>query len=204
MIKINIYLRFALMAVLIIGGIVMSATMGFWYGFPFWLTGIGLLVGYFLLGTIQSAGEFMQANDFEAADKRLDLTFFPALLYPANRAYYYMIKGSIAQLRGDKNDAEKWVQKASTVKMPTDNDRAMVELQMANLAVQKGNWNMAKGHMRTLKALNVTIPQVKEQIAEFEKAMKQQGAAKNAMQYGGGRRGGMHRPGGKRRRPKMR
>ena len=69
MFTINIYLKFALIALGLIGGIIMSATMGFWYGFPFILIGLGLLISYFLLGTVASAGQLLQTQDFNAAEK---------------------------------------------------------------------------------------------------------------------------------------
>ena len=202
MFSINIYLKFALIALGIIGGIALSVGFGFWYGFPFILIGIGLLVSYFLLGTIQSAGTMLQAEDFDGAKKRLDLTYFPNLLYTTNRAYYYMLNGSIAQMKGDHNGAEVHFKKASEIEVPTDNEKAMLELQFANNAARKGNWNLVKSHMKTLKGLNVTMPEVKAQIAQFDKAMKQQGGAKAQMRQGGGQNG--YRPGGKRRRPKAR
>ena len=96
MFSINIYLRFALMAVLTLGGVSMAFVWGFWWSFPFILTGIVLIVGYFLLGTVQSAAMILQTGDMAAAEKRLGLTFFPQWLYTPNRAYFYMLKGTIA------------------------------------------------------------------------------------------------------------
>jgi len=202
MFTINIYLKFALIALGIIGGTALSIGFGFWYGFPFILAGILLLVSYFLLGTIQSAGTMLQAEDFEGAKKRLDLTYFPNLLYTTNRAYYYMLNGSISQMQGDHTEAEAHFKKAGQIEVPTDNEKAMLELQFANNAARKNNWNQVKAHMKTLKGLNVTMPEVKAQIAQFDQAMKQQGQMKAAMRQGGGQKG--YRPGGKRRRPKMR
>lgn len=51
MFTINVYLRFALIVGGIIGGAALWAAYGFWYGFPFLLVGVLLLVGYLLLGT---------------------------------------------------------------------------------------------------------------------------------------------------------
>ena len=74
MLTINIYLRFALIAVSIIGGVILAFAFGFWYAFPFFLAALTLIVGYVLLGTVQSAAQFMQATDLEATEKRLNLT----------------------------------------------------------------------------------------------------------------------------------
>ena len=203
MFTINIYVKFALIALGIIGGTALSIAFGFWYGFPFILAGLLLLVSYFLLGTIQSAGTLLQQEDFEGAKKRLGLTYFPNLLYTTNRAYYYMLNGSISQMQGDHNEAEAHFKKAGEIEVPTDNEKAMLELQFANNAARKSNWNQVKAHMKTLKGLDVTMPEVKAQIAQFDQAMKQQGQMKSAMRQGAGGQKG-YRPGGKRRRPKMR
>lgn len=202
MFTINIYLKFALIAAGIFGGIALSVAFGFWYGFPFILAGILLLVSYLLLGTIQSAGQLVQAQDLEGAKERLALTKFPKLLYTTNRAYYYMLNGTIAQTEGNHKEAEAYFKTAGQIEVPSDNEKAMLELQFANNAARKNNWNQVKAHMKTVKGLNVTMPEIKAQIVQFETALKQAGAQKAAMRQGNMKGG--YRPGGKRRRPKMR
>ncbi len=203
---INIYLRFALIAVGIIGGTIMSATMGFWYGFPFIFAGVILLVGYFILGTVASAGQLVQAQDFVGAEKRLNLTKFPRLLYVTNRAMYYIMQGSIATQRKDNNTAEELFNKALSLNLPSDNEKAMVYLQLCNINASKQKWNLAKKQLQILKKLKVTQKDLKEQIALFDKAMSQSGQMKAQQRMVGGTRGkgGMMGGSRKRRRPKMR
>lgn len=203
MFTINIYLRFALMALLIGGGVVLAILFGFWYSFPLLLAGVILLVGYILLGTVQSAGQVMQSGDVEATEKRLALTLSPNLLFVTNKAFYYILKGSIAAQKKDLNESEKWLLKAKTINVPTDNEKAMIELQLANIYASKNKWKQAEANMRTLKKLKVTEPLLKGQIMEFDKVFSQRGQAKVASKMGRMNRGNI-RPGGKRRRPKMR
>ncbi|MFK7934964.1 MAG: hypothetical protein AB8G22_15750 [Saprospiraceae bacterium] len=203
MLKLNIYVRFALIALTLIGGIILAFAYGFWYAFPFLLAGIILVVGYVLLGTVQSAAEIMQTGSLEEAEKRLNLTFKPDWLYKTNRAYFYMIKGNMAMQRKDTEEGEKWLKKAQSVDIPTDNEKAMIELQLANVAASREKWKQAEIHMRNLKGLKVTEPMLKEQITTFEKAFAQRGQAKAQRRMQMSQRGGF-RPGGKRRRPKMR
>ncbi len=203
---INIYLKFALIALGFILGIALTILYGFWYGFPFLLLGIVMTVSYFLLGTIQSAGELVQNQQFDAARQRLSLTKFPNLLYVTNRAIYYILNGSIDVAQGKNKEAEDYFNKALTLDLPSDNEKAMVYLQLANINATKNNWNASMGYFNQAKKLDVTMPQIKEQIAMFNKAMKQRGTAKVAQQSMGGRKGGNPMAGrsGKRRRPKMR
>jgi len=202
MFTINIYLRFALMAVLLVGGVVLAFQFGFWYAFPLLLIGLALLVGYVMLGTIQSAAQLMQTGDLEATRKRLNLTLTPKLLYVTNRAYYYMIKGSVALSEKETEEGEMWLRKAQEVKVPTDNEKAMIELQLANIAASKGRWKQAKIHLRTIKGLTVTEQTVKDQVKQLEMAVQNSGQMNTANRMGGGMamRGGKS----KRRRPKMR
>lgn len=202
MFTINIYLKLVLTAVTLLGGIGLIIAYGFWYGIFFVLIGLGLLASYILLGTVQSAAQLMQETKFDEAEKRLDLTLKPEWLYSANHAYFKMIKGTLAASRKDNVTAEKFFTEAQSIGMPSDNETAMIELQLANIAATKNKWNQAKLHYKKLKGLKVTEPQMKEQILQFEKALKQRGAIKAAG------RAGMNpmrmNPGGKRRRPKMR
>ena len=191
MFTINIYLKFALIALNLIGGLALSIAFGFWYAFPFLLIGIGLLVSYLLLGTVQSTAVLVQENRFEEAEKRLALTLKPDWLYKTNRAFYYLIQGTMAMQRKDNDAAEMWLKKAESIELPSDNEKAMVALQLANIQASKGNWTNAKAQFSKMRKLKVSEPQLKEQIKLFEKALTNRGQAKHMMGVkGGGRRKG--------------
>lgn len=201
MFLINIYLRLGLIFLTLAGGIFMWTFWGFWYGFPFLLAGIILLAGYLLMGTIQSAAMMMQSGDFTGAQNRLKLTVFPGLLLKPNKAYLQMLKGTIAGQAQDFNTAETYFEKANKLGLQSDNEKAMIYLQLSSIAVQKGNWQKATLLFNNLKKLKVTEPQLKEQVKEFEKAIKQRGMVQAAQ------RQGMNvqnmRMSGKRTRPRM-
>lgn len=137
MFTINIYLKFALIALFLGGGIILSFSISLWYAVPLILIGLGFLASYIFLGTIQSAAQIMQDGDFEATEKRLNLTLNPKWLYVTNRAFFYIIKGSLALNRKDNDLAESYFHTAKSMKLPSDNERAMVLMQLANMAVQK-------------------------------------------------------------------
>ena len=199
MFKINIYLRFALIVASIVIGIVLTSLYGFWYALPFYLVALVLLAGYFLLGTIQSASELMQAQQIEAAEQRLKLTKFPKLLYPANKAYYYMLLANIAFYRKDNKQAEAYLKQASAIEMPSGNETALVELQLANIAAQKGSWPEVNQRIQKIKKLKINEPMITEQVGQLEQAYRNRGNVRLAQ-----RMGGQMQRGGKRRRPKMR
>jgi tetratricopeptide (TPR) repeat protein len=200
---INIYLKFALIAVFLIGGFVLSFFLGFGYTWIMILIGLLFLISYLLLGTVQSASEFLQKMDFEGAEKRLDLTFFPNLLYVTNRAFYYILKGSLAANKKDNATAEKYFNHALSLKLPSDNEKAMVLLQMAGIQANKNNWNGAKNYFYQAKGLKITEQALKDQFKQFETAIANRGQMKVAQSMGM-KAGQMVNPGSKRRRPKMR
>lgn len=201
MLKLNIYLRFGLVALCLVLGIVLTVLYGFWYALPFYLIAIVLLAGYVLLGTVQSASELMQAQQFDEAERRLAMTKFPQYLYPANRAYYYMLKANIALYRKQPKEAEALLKQASTIDMPTGNESAVVQLQLANLAAQRGSWPEVNQRIQAIKKLTITEPTILEQVGQLDRAYRNRGNIQQAQRMGG--RGGAV-PGGKRRRPRMR
>ncbi len=192
MFTINIYLKFALIALCLIGGTALAFAFGFWYAFPFLIAGIGLLVSYILLGTVQSAAMMVQTMQMDEAEKRLALTIKPDWLYKTNQAFYYLLKGSMAMHNKDTDAAEKYLTRAQEIELPTDNEKAMVGLQLANIHASKGKWNNAKMHFSKIKKLKVTEPQLKDQIKQFEKAITNRGQMKHqhSMRGRGGRGGG--------------
>lgn len=201
--SINIYLRFALIALGFLGGIGLWAAFGVWYGIWFVLMALVLLAGYILLGTVQSAAELMQTMDFDGVDNRLDLTYWPNLLYKTNRGYYHFLRGSTALQRKDMDAAEQSFLRAEEAGMSSDTEKAMIQFQLASIQANKSNWTAAQLHFKNAKQYKVDEPQLKEQMAQFEKVLKQRSMHKmgRAAQQ---RQGFMQGGGGKRRRPKMR
>ncbi len=201
--SINIYLRLALIVLGIIGGIVLWMTQGFWYGIWFLLAGVVLLAGYLLLGTVQSAAELMQTMDFDGVEKRLAMTLSPKLLYKTNRAYFYFLHGTVAMNRNELDKAERLFLQAEKAGMASDTEKAMIQFQIASIQANKNNWTAAQLHFKNAKQYKVDEPQLKEQMNQFEKVLKQRGMHKMgaAAQR---RQGFMQQGGGKRRRPKMR
>jgi tetratricopeptide (TPR) repeat protein len=204
MFTINIYLKFALIALFLGGGIILSILYGIGYSWILILIGILLLLSYILLGTVQSAGEMVQTMDFDGAEKRLNLILSPKLLYVTNRAFYYIMKGSLAAQKKDNKTAEEYFNQALELKLPTDNEKAMVLLQLANINAQRNNWTGAATYVKDIKKLKVTEPTLKSQIDQFNTAFQNRGQMNTARAMGKQGMQMMQGMSGKRRRPKMR
>ena len=197
------YIRFALIAAGILGGIALWVAFGFWYGFPFLLAGIILLLGYIFLGTVGPAAKAVQMQDFDRGEQLLNLTLKPDWLYSANRAFYYMMRGTIALSRKDLNAAEGYLKQADSIDVPTANEKAMLKLQLAQIEANRRNFPAAKKYLKAAKETNVKLPQITEQIDMLDTALKQSGQVKAAQRMGKEGHRMMSR-GGKRRRPKGR
>lgn len=207
MFTINIYLKFLLIAVGFIGGAILTSTLGFWYAFPFWLLGFIMLASYIFLGTVQSSAQLIQDGDFETAEVRLNLTKWPKWLYVTNKAFYYIMKGSVAANNNETKEAEEYFNTALNLKLPSENEKAMVLMQLANIKATKGNWTAATNHFKQAKALNVTQSDIKNQLDMFERGLKNNKAQMNTARSMGKQGMRMVRQGGgksKRRRPRMR
>jgi len=207
MFSINIYLKFFLIVAGFALGAILTSTMGFWYAFPFWLLGFIMLASYIFLGTVMSSAQLIQDGDFDGAQARLGLTKWPQWLYVTNRAFYYIMSGTIAANKNDNKLAEEHFNTALSLKLPSENEKAMVLMQLANLKASKGNMTAASNYFRQAKSLNVTQSDIKSQLDYFDKALANNKAqmktarsmgkqGMNMMRQGGGK--------GKRRRPRMR
>jgi len=198
------YIRLALIAVGIIGGIALWVAFGFWYGFFLILVGLILLLGLVFLGTVGPAAQALQTGDFDKAEQVLKLTPNPKWLYATNKAYYYMLKGSIALGRKDMVAGEHYLKMAEAVDVPTDNERAMLQIQLAQLALNKGRIQEARLHFKKAQACKITEGAIKDQFRQLEQVMNQTGQIKAAQRMGM-QSGQAMTPGkSKRRRPKMR
>ena len=189
------------MALTIVGGIVLWAVYGTWYGLPFVLIGLVLLTGYFLFGTVQSAAQLIQKQQFAEAEKRLALTLAPKWLYGPIRATYYILKSTFATQRKEFAEAERLLNLAKEQPMNTDDERAMVLIQLAGIEANRQQWSAVQRYLTELKKLKIREPMIRQQVEDFQKAFKNRGVLKHTTKRGGGQ---VVRPGGKRRRPRMR
>lgn len=203
MFTINIYLRFALIAVGILGGITLWLAFGFWYGFPFLLVGVFMLAGYLMLGTIMSTNMLLSQARFAEAEQRLKLTFFPGILLVGYKGVYYMTLGALAMQKKDMSTGEMWLKKALDAGLPSDNERGAAMLQLAMISASKNNRQAAQNQLNEIKKLNITESMLKDQVKDLEKQLKQLGQAMNPSMLGMMGRGGFRGGGGKRKMPKM-
>lgn len=180
-------LRWRLIATIasLVLAIVLTVTLGFGWSFIFWIVFVTFVVGYFLLGTISAASLKLNEGDIDGAERILGYTKFPKLLLKMNLAYFRLLQGMIAMQRNDTATGEALLQEAYDTGLPTDNDRAMVLLNLAHLNYSKGKHQIAKTQVRQIKDMGVTDPMLNEKVAEIEQALKVRPNGMQQMMYRG-------------------
>lgn len=161
------------MAVLLIGGVIVSfLPYGLAWSWIMLIPGIILLVGYILFGTIASASQLLQTGNLDEAEKRLQLTYKPEWLLKMNRGTYYFILGAIETQRRNFDGAEKFMNQALEIGMPSDDFTAQIYLFLAQIAASRNKMNQARNALREAKNLNVSDPQVQGAIKQIETELK--------------------------------
>jgi tetratricopeptide (TPR) repeat protein len=160
-------------------------SLGLGFSFIFWLIFLVFVAGYFLLGTLSAASKRMQFEDFDGAERILGYTKFPNLLLKMNQAYFHLLKGMIAMKRNQLNEAEELMQKAYDIGLPTNNDKAMVLFNLAQINYNKKKFNVASAQLRQIKEMGVNEPNLLHQMAQLENALKVRPSGMQQMMYRG-------------------
>lgn len=173
------------MAVSLVAFLALQFTVGFGWAFIPLIILITFLVAYILFGTIASTSKLLQAGDADAAEKNLRLTFKPNWLLKYYRSYYYQVEGFIKIQQKKTEEGEALLLKAREMGLPTENDKATVALQLANLSFNKRNFQKASAYIREIKNLTVTEPLIMEQVKQMEEAIKAKPTMAQIMQMQG-------------------
>jgi tetratricopeptide (TPR) repeat protein len=186
--NIPIKLRFALMAFLLVVGVVLLfVPHGAVWSWLFLVPFVVLLVGYVLFGSLNSTGLALNAGNIDEAERLLSYTN-PKWLFSFNRSTYYYLRGSIAMMKKDLNTCEADFEKALELGLPMDDQTAMVYLNLAYIHYQKGRIPQCQKCVEEIKKLKVNQPLIKEKVKEIEQAIKMQPDMKAAqraqMMYG--------------------
>ncbi len=186
---IPIKIRFLLIAVLLIGGIVVSfLPYGLAWSWILLIPGIVLLVGYFLFGTLASAARAVERGDLDHAEEQLKWTWKPNWMLKMNRGVYHFLLGSIQMHRKDFNQAEVHMKDALEVGMPTGDYTAQIYLALVQMAANKNKLQLAKNYLKEAKNCQVTEPQITAAIQQIEKQLKMVPKGHQRMQMRGNRR----------------
>ena len=99
----------------------------------------------------------------------------------------------------DYNEAKELFKESENSKYTTDNEKAMIYLQQANLAAVKQNYKEAAMFVKKTDDLKITEPMIRDQVKQFKQAIGKTGQMNMQNRIAAANRGGS-----KQRRPRMR
>ncbi len=134
---------------LIAGGFVsMMLNLGPATSIGMWVIAIILIAGYLLFGTVNGALFLLNSARVDEAESLLAQTYKPEWLFKSHKSYYFFTKGLISLYKVNLDDGsealylkegEEQLLKSLDFGLPRKQERAMAYLNLASIALRKGN-----------------------------------------------------------------
>ena len=139
----------------------------FWPSFILYLLAVVLLVGHFLFGPMRLIQTYMEEGDMVGAKKVVDGIMFPGLLIKPMRSVYYTLKGNLAMVDQNFDEAEKHMKKSLSLGggALTKQAEGPNKLQLGMLAMQKGNMKEGEAYIR--QAIRAGLPDNENNAAAY-------------------------------------
>jgi tetratricopeptide (TPR) repeat protein len=162
-IKYRLWLGLLLLALAIFVNIQAS----FWPSFILYFIAIVLIAGHFLFGPMRLIQAHMEEGDMEGAKKVVNSIAFPQLLIKPMRSVYYTIKGNLAMVDQDYDNAEKHMKKSLDLGggALTKQAEGPNKLQLGMLSMQKGKTKEAEAYIRA--AIRAGLPDNENNAAAY-------------------------------------
>ncbi len=162
-IKYRLWLGLLLIAL----AVLVNIEAGFWPSFVLYLVGVVLVAGHFLFGPLRLIQTHMEEGDMAGAKKVVDGIMFPQLLIKPMRSVYYTVKGNLAMVDQNFDEAEKNMKKSIDLGggALTKQAEGPNKLQMGMLQIQKGN--MREGESYIKQAIRAGLPDAENNAAAY-------------------------------------
>lgn len=147
--------------------IFVNVQASFWPSFILYLVAAVLIVGHFILGPMRIIQSYMEAGDVEGARKAVNGIKFPGLLIKPMRSVYYTLRGNLAMMDNDLDEAEKHMKKSIDLGggQLTASAEGPNKLQMGMLQMQKGKIKEAESYIR--QAIRAGLPDKENNAAAY-------------------------------------
>ena len=166
-------IRLALIALLLVFGVVLQVQKGFYASFYLFAAAGLLLAGHAALGTVYPTFQALRRGATQEAEALLRQTWNPRWLLPRLRTYYFHTKGMIALKSHRLDEAELLLRKALELKPKRPLDRAYLNLNLAHIEYLKKDSLASRKYLGLAKAENVNDLLLKSHIEQLEKALLQ-------------------------------
>lgn len=140
----------------ILGAVLVNVYAGFWPSFILYFTGVILIAGHFFIGPMRLIQQSVEEGDVEGAQKILNMIWFPNLLYKPIRSAYYTLRGQMAMMGQNFEEAEEMMRKSEKLGSPMAEAEGANKLQLGMLAMQRGDTKQGESYIRA--AIRLGIP----------------------------------------------
>lgn len=154
----NLFIRYRLPLgiVLLLGGIALGLSVGWWEAAIVLVLAVVCIVTHFLFGPMRLVQEAVEAGDVETAMAIMNRITFPKLLYKPIRSVYYFMQSNLAMYHQDLDKAETAVKQSIKSGSPMKEYEGMQYFQLGTIAYQKNDTKSADQNLK--KALRLGLP----------------------------------------------
>jgi tetratricopeptide (TPR) repeat protein len=153
--------------IFLVAAIFVNYQTSFWPSFILYLIAVVLIVGHFLFGPMRLIQAHMEEGDMEGAKKVVNSIIFPQLLIKPMRSVYHTIKGNLAMVDQDYDNAEVHMKKSIELGggALTKQAEGPNKLQLGMLSMQKGKSKEAEAYIR--QAIRAGLPDKENNAAAY-------------------------------------
>lgn len=142
--------------VLLIAGIALGVSIGWWEATIVLVLAVICLVTHFMFGPMRLVQEAVEAGDIERATVLMNIVKFPKLLYKPIRSVYYFMQSNMAMYSNDLDKAESTIKQSISSGSPMKEYEGMQYFQLGTIAYQKNDLKAADQNLKV--ALKKGLP----------------------------------------------
>lgn len=148
--------RLPLGIVLLLGGVALGFTVGWWEATIPLVLAVICLVTHFMFGPMRLVQEAVEAGNIDAAMGLMNKITFPKLLYKPIRSVYYFMQSNLAMYNKDLDKAEATIRQSIASGSPMKEYEGMQYFQLGTIAYQKNDLKTADQNLR--KSVRMGLP----------------------------------------------
>jgi tetratricopeptide (TPR) repeat protein len=148
--------RLPLGIVLLLGGVTLGFTVGWWEATIPLVLALICLVTHFMFGPMRLVQEAVEAGNIDVAMGLMNKVAFPKLLYKPIRSVYYFMQSNLAMYNKDLDKAEATIRQSIASGSPMKEYEGMQYFQLGTISYQKNDLKTADQNLR--KALKMGLP----------------------------------------------
>lgn len=151
-----VFNRITIAVVLLALGFLLGFEVTWWVAWIPFLIAVLMIVAHFMIGPMTLLQGYMEAGDFEGAQKMLSRVKKPEWLYKPLRSSYFMLRGQLSATSDNLDQAEQDFKQSLAAGMTEKGAEGTAYLQLGSIAAKKGNVKEAYEHFK--QAVKLGLP----------------------------------------------